>query len=137
MKHFIIIFSGLFGCLSLLAQEVEKPEFYLGVSYGTSYSLGDFRDDDISNPDAGFAGNGSKLDIYGGIPLKEKVIITGGFRYQVFETEIEELIDTYNSENPGVNFTGSTEDWQTYYFLVGIAYQVNISKKFDFSLDLA
>jgi hypothetical protein len=58
--------------------------------------------------------------------------LTFGFRYQTFDTEIEDLIENYNTENPGANFSGSTEDWQTYYFLVGMSYQVNITKKIDF-----
>lgn len=121
------------GGQPLLAQEeAQKPRFYLGASYGTSYSIGDFRDTDINNPDAGFAKNGYKIDIFGGAPLSERVILTAGFRYQNFETEINDPIDTYNAENPGANFTGSTEDWQTYYLLVGLAHRVNLGKKFAF-----
>ncbi len=124
----------LIACQTLSAQVEEKqyPKFYLGLSYGTSYSIGDFKDTDINNPDAGFAKNGQKIDVYGGIPLKKGMIFTAGFRYQVFETEIEDIIDRFNTENPGAEFTGSTEDWQTYYFLVGIAYRVKISSRFNF-----
>ncbi len=133
MKQVIISLFILAGCQPLWAQEEEpKLKFYLGVSYGTSYSIGDFRDTDIDNPDAGFAKNGYKIDIAAGIPLTERVIFTGVFRYQNFETEIEDLIETYNSENPDANFTGSTEDWQTYYLLAGLAYRVNVAKKFVF-----
>lgn len=132
MKLLSITFFLLIGSLSLFAQEEENPKFYLGLSYGTSYALGDFRDTDISNPDAGFAKNGSKIDVFGGFFLREKVTLVGTFRYQRFETEIEDLIEDFNEENPGADFTGSTEDWQAYYVLVGVAYQVNITKKIDF-----
>lgn len=132
MKQVILALLVFAGSLTLVAQEVELPKFYLGVSYGTSYSLGDFEDTDIKNPDAGFAKDGRKIDIYGGIPLTDRVIIIGGFRYQNFETEIEEIIDRFNAENPGTNFTGSTEDWQTYSFLVGLAYRISIGPRFNF-----
>lgn len=130
MKKVIICCLFLIGYQSIFAQEAQTPSFYLGVSFGASFSIGDFKDTDISNPDAGFAKNGNKLDIYGGIPLTEKLTLGGVLRYQRFETEIEDLVETFNSENPGSTFTGTTEDWQTYALLVGIAYQVNITKKF-------
>lgn len=133
MKQFIISLFVLVGCQPLWAQEEEwEFKFYLAASYGTSYSIGDFSDTDIDNPDAGFAQNGYKIDIAAGIPLNKGVFLAGVLRYQNFATEIEDLINDFNAENPGTNFTGSTEDWQTYYFLVGLGYRVNIAKKFNF-----
>jgi hypothetical protein len=133
MKQIIISILIFSFHQTTFAQDLNDiPKLYLGVSYGTSYSIGNFKDTDVSNPDAGFAKNGKKLDIYGGRPLSEKTTLTFGFRYQTFDTEIEDLIENYNTENPGANFSGITEDWQTYYFLVGMSYQVNITKKIDF-----
>jgi len=133
MKKIIISILVLFFYQNSFAQEeIKLPKFYLGASYGTSYSIGNFKDTDVSNPDAGFAKNGKKLDVYGGRYLNEKLTLTGTFRYQTYETEIEDLIETYNTENPGSNFTGSTEDWKSYYFLVGMAYKVNVTSKFHF-----
>lgn len=133
MKQFIIILLVLIGGFSLFAQEEEQlPNFYIGVSYGTSYALGDFKDTDVNNPDAGFAKNGQKLDLYVGKFYTDKITVTGIFRYQSFGTEIESLIDSFNVANPGANFSGSTENWKTYYFLLGLAYQIKIGPKFDF-----
>ena len=132
MKKLLIVLLSWVGTQPIFAQEELLPKFYLGLSYGTSFSLGDFEDTDINNPDAGFAKNGRKLDVYGGIPLKKGFIFTAGFRYQAFETEVEDIIDRFKAENPGVEFTGSTEDWQTYYFLVGLAYRVRIGPRFNF-----
>ncbi|MEO1255363.1 MAG: outer membrane beta-barrel protein [Bacteroidota bacterium] len=133
MKHCIAVFLLLtFGQAIYGQNEGELANFYLGVSYGTSYPVGNFQDTDISNPDAGFAKNGTKLDIYGGKFLNPKVTLTGVFRYQSFETEIEDLIATFNDENPGTDFTGSTEDWEAYYFLVGVAYKVVVNRKINF-----
>ncbi len=133
MKKFIIILLTLAATHSLHAQEEEQvPKFYLGLSYGASLAIGDFADTDIANPDAGFAKNGQKIDVYGGFFLNDRTTLTGVFRYQSFETEVEDIIEMFNSENPGAEFTGSTEDWQTYSFLVGLARKVNIGKRFNF-----
>lgn len=120
-----------FGFNQIIAQ-ADTPKFYLGASYGTSFSLGDFKDTNINNPDSGFADDGTKLDIYGGFHLNERITLLGTFRYQTFDTEIEGLINQFNSDNPGVNFSGNTEDWKIYYVLVGAAYKVKVSRKFSF-----
>ena len=133
MQRLILLYL-LLSSGTLFAQDEERePKFILGLSYGTTFPLGDFRDSDISNPDAGFAKNGQKFDIFTAIPFKDKIKITGVFRYQSFSTEVEDLINQFREENPGVEFTGSSEDWQTFYFLVGMAYRIKISKKFGFS----
>ncbi len=133
MRKLIIVLLALAATHLLYAQEEgQAPKFYLGLSYGTSYSIGDFADTDITNLDAGFAKNGQKIDVFGGFFLTDKTTLNGVFRYQSFETEIEDIIKMFNSENPGTEFAGSTEDWQTYSFLVGLAYKVNIGKRFNF-----
>jgi len=133
MKCSLVVFLLIALGQTLYCQDKEElANFYLGVSYGTSYSLGNFQDTDTSNPDAGFAKNGTKLDIYGGKFLNQKVTLTGVFRYQSFETEIEDLIANLNDENPDADFTGSTEDWEAYYFLVGVAYKMVVSRKINF-----
>lgn len=133
MRPFIISVLLLISHQFIFAQsDLSLARFYLGVSYGTSYAIGDFKEINTNNPNAGFAKNGTKLDLYGGKPLNEKTTITGVFRYQTFGTEIEGLIETYNAENPGANFSGSTEDWKAYYLLLGLSRQINITPKIDF-----
>lgn len=129
----IILVPLLLGIMQLVfAQEAQLPKFYLGISYGTSYAIGDFEDTNITNPDAGFAKDGRKIDVFGGFFLSERTTLTGGFRYQSFETELDDIVERFNTENPGAEFTGSAEDWQTYSFLVGLAYGVKIGKRFNF-----
>ncbi len=131
-----LLWFVLLGIFPLAAQTpTTLPKFYLGASYGTSFSLGDFEDTDIQNPDAGFARNGDKLDIFGGFFLNERVTFTGLLRYQTFDTDIDNVIRSFNEneDNPGVTFTGSTEDWKVYYLLLGLGYRVNISKTFSFT----
>lgn len=129
MKRFVFVLFALLAVHSLFPQ-ADRAKFYLGASYGTSFPMGDFNDDDITNPDAGFADNGTKLDFYGGYFLEDNITLTGTLRYQSFDTEIGAIIDELNEANPSADFSGSTEDWQVYYFLAGVAYQVNIAKNF-------
>ena len=80
MKQIIISILVLFFYQNSFAQEeIKLPKFYLGASYGTSYSIRNFKDTDVSNPDAGFAKNGKKLDVYGGRYLNDKLTLTGTF----------------------------------------------------------
>lgn len=131
MKHYFIFLFLLISFQSAFSQTDQDAKFYIGASFGKSYALGDFKDTDITNPDAGFADDGTKLDVYGGFFLNDKVTLTGTFRRQSFDTQIGSLVDDFNEDNPGSNFSGSTEDWQVYYLLVGAAYKVNITKKFS------
>ncbi|NJL12379.1 MAG: outer membrane beta-barrel protein [Microscillaceae bacterium] len=133
MKRFILLYLLLSPGILFAQEETYKSKFYLGLSYGTSFSVGDFKDTDLENPDAGFAKNGQKFDLFMGFPIDDKITITEVFRYQSFNTEVEDLINDYKADNPGVQITGRTEDWQAFYLLVGLAYQINITKKLSFS----
>ena len=130
MKHYFIFLFVLISFQSAFSQTDQDAKFYIGASFGTSYALSDFKDTDINNPDAGFADNGKKLDIFGGFFLNDKVTLTGMLRYQNFDTQIGSLVDDLNADNPGSNFSGSTEDWKVYYLLVGAAYKIPVYKKF-------
>jgi hypothetical protein len=130
MKRYFIFLFLLISFQSAFSQTDQDAKFYIGASFGTSYALGDFKDTDITNPDAGFADDGTKLDIYGGFFLNDKVTLTGTFRRQSFDTQIGSLIDNFNADNPGSNFSGNTEDWQVYSVLIGAAYKIPVYKKF-------
>ncbi len=116
------------------AQEQQKPKFYFGAAFGTSFSIGDFRDTDISNPKAGFAKNGRRFDLFSGTPTDEsgRTTLTGVFRYQTFGTEVEDIIETLKTDNPDLVLTGSSENWRAFSFLLGLAYRVDIGSKFSF-----
>ncbi|MFL9837001.1 hypothetical protein ABS768_05785 [Flavobacterium sp. ST-75] len=129
MKKHIFLVVFLITTKVILAQE---SKYYFGISYGKSFPIGNFKDDDIHNSDAGFAENGKKLDIYAGNVLNESVILTFTFRYQTFDTDIDALFKDLETNNQGTSFTGSSDSWQTYYLLTGVAYKVNISEKFSF-----
>ena len=133
INRFIVTILLLVIGQTIRAQEESRvPKFYLGLSYGTSFSIGDFEDTDITNSDAGFAKNGQRFDLYGGYFLNGsgRTTLTGVFRYQTFETEIDDLIEARRSENPGIELIGSTEEWIVYSFLVGLAYRIDIGSKF-------
>lgn len=132
IKNFLILFS-IIASGNLLAQENQEiPKFYLGAAYGKSFALGDFKDTDLSNENAGFAKDGNRLDIYGGYFLdkKENFTATGVFRYQTFDTEVEDLLQEVRNNNPGLDITGSTEEWHIYSLLFGLAYKIDIAPKF-------
>ena len=131
MKQLLFSLTLLTAFQSISAQTDQDVSFYIGASVGSAFTLGDFKEADISNPDAGFAKNGTKLDLFGGYFLTEKITLTGTFRYQTFDTEIEGLVNEFNSETPNANFSANTKSWQVYSLLVGAAYKINIYKKFD------
>lgn len=106
------------------------PKFYVGLSYGTSFPVFSFRSSDVTVDNAGFAKDGNKADIYAGYILNEKWILTAGYRYQIFETDVTEAIETFTANNPGFDFSGTTKDWQVSYLLFGFAYRVDITKRF-------
>ena len=130
MKNYFIFLFLLISFQSAFSQTEQDDKFYIGASFGTSYALSDFKDTDITNPNAGFADDGTKLDIYGGFFLNDKVTLTGTFRRQSFATQIGGLIDDFNTDNPDSNFSGNTEDWQVYSVLIGAAYKIPVYKKF-------
>ena len=130
MKNYFIFLFSLISFQSAFSQTEQDDKFYIGASFGTSYALSDFKDTDITNPNAGFADDGTKLDIYGGFFLNDKVTLTGTFRRQSFATQIGGLIDDFNTDNPDSNFSGNTEDWQVYSVLIGAAYKIPVYKKF-------
>lgn len=99
----------LFGMMQIVfAQKGPVPKSYLGISFGTSYSIGDFEDTDITNPHAGLAKDGRKIDVFDGFFLSERATLTGGFRYQSFESDLDDIITIFNNQNPGAEFEGSS-----------------------------
>lgn len=131
--HLCLIFLAI-SCQVKAQEQPEIPKSYIGIAFGTSFPIGDFGKADLDNPDAGFAKNGQRFDLYGGYFLdnKQRTTLTGVFRYQIFETEIEDLIQDLRAEDPSLELIGSTENWQVYSLLVGLAYKVDMGSKFAF-----
>lgn len=130
MKQVLTSLTLLIAFQCIFAQTNQEVSFYIGASVGSAFTLGEFKDTDISNPDAGFAKNGSKLDLFGGYFINDKITLAGTFRYQSFDTEIEDLVNKLNTETPNANFSANTDSWQVYSLLVGAAYKINVYKKF-------
>lgn len=110
--------------------EPDDPKYFVGIALGGSLVLGDFGDMDVNNPDAGFAQNGRRYDLYGGYFLNKKLTLAASFRYQNFKTDVNEVVAFFTDINPGVTFSGENGDWQTYYFLLGAAYGIPIIRRF-------
>ena len=124
---FIVVFS-----ITTTIAFAQESKYYFGISYGKSYPIGDFKDDDINNSNAGFAESGTKIDVYAGNVLSENVTLTFTFRYQTFNTDADVFSKGLKTYNEATIFTGSSNTWQTYYLLAGFEYKVNISNKISF-----
>lgn len=123
---FLIVFSMTTALV--IAQE---SKYYFGISYGKSFPIGDFAAGDITNSDAGFAESGSKLDVYMGSVLSERVIFTLTFRYQNFDTDIHELVKSLEATNQEIILNGNSDAWKIHSLLAGIEYKLNIGRKFS------
>jgi hypothetical protein len=132
MKNIVPIILCLVLSSVTNAQDLdEQPKFYIGVSYGPSIAVGDFEDKNVDNSDAGFAENGHKLDIFGGYFITKNITITGIFRYQSFDTDISNIIEDFNAQNPEDDLTAASEEWRTYALFAGIAYEVKLTRNFS------
>lgn len=128
MKKYILIIVFSIATSVAVAQE---SKYYCGISYGKSFPLGDFKDDDINNPNVGFAENGNKLDVYAGNALSKNVIFTLTFRYQSFDTDIDKLLHSLEETNQEAIFTGHSVAWKTYSLFAGIEYKLHSGKSFS------
>lgn len=128
MKKYILQIIILVNVSLALGQESNH---YFGISYGKSFPLGDFAEDDLNNTNAGFAESGNKLDLYAGSVLDERTIFTLTFRYQNFDTNIDALVEGLQANNEYTAVTESSGSWKTYSFLLGLEYRVNVSRMFQ------
>lgn len=128
----ILLLILVVSAFSMNAQNTYNGyRFYLGASYGNNYPLGDFKDTDLNNKDAGFAKRGKKIDIYGGYNLNDNIILTAVYRNQKFDADIEGVLGNLEANNAGKSFTGTAENWNIDYGLIGAAYRVPLSPKFN------
>ncbi|MBQ4821669.1 outer membrane beta-barrel protein [Aquimarina sp. MMG016] len=132
-KTSFLLVSLLVIVTSLVAQDQNDSKYYIGISAGSSFPLGDFKDVSENNANSGFAETGAKFDIYGGYRFQEKLILTGTIRLQRYSTDTNDLINSLEINNPGINFTNDSDNWNVLYLLAGLAYQIDISKKFAVS----
>ncbi|MEW7290285.1 outer membrane beta-barrel protein [Aquimarina sp. 2304DJ70-9] len=125
-----VLIGFLTIAISAFSQNNNDSKYYLGISAGSSFPLGDFKDASENNENSGFAETGTKFDIYGGYRLEEKIILTGTIRLQNYDINTDDLINTLETNNPGTDFMDNSDNWNVFYVLVGVAYQMNISEKF-------
>lgn len=128
MKKYIFTIVFSITTTFVLSQE---SKYYFGLSYGNSFPLGDFAANDSNNSDSGFAESGNKLDVYAGSVLSKSVIFTLTFRYQSFDTNIDELLNSLKATTQGTNFIGSSDSWKAYSLLAGLEYKLNITRNFS------
>lgn len=85
MKKTILLLLVILGIQKSNAQS-KDTKYFIGVSYGKSLPLGDFKDNQVDldafGNNSGFAKTGNKFDIFGGYALTKEYGITGLVRYQ-------------------------------------------------------
>ncbi|WP_299212366.1 outer membrane beta-barrel protein [uncultured Aquimarina sp.] len=129
-KTYFLLVSLLITVTSIVAQDTNNSKYYIGISAGSSFPLGDFNDASENNENSGFAETGIKFDIYGGYKFQEKLTLTGTIRLQRYTTDTGDLINALETNNPGVDFVDDSDDWSVLYVLAGVAYQIDVTKKF-------
>lgn len=135
MKKQIILLFFFVSSINILAQNNNaKSIYYLGVSYGNSFPLGDFKSNDASSAyyDPGFAETGSKLDLFWGCNLSKNVNLTALIRAQKFGTDSESIANNAQKNYPTTQFFVDSKDWECISFLMGGNYKISISKKMSF-----
>jgi hypothetical protein len=102
---------------------------YINVTVGPCFPLGSFSDNDMKNPDAGFAKSGSNAGLNAGFRLTEKVSLTGELFYSVTGYDVITLTQKLANDYPGTKWTTSGRSWDIYGFMVGASYSYPFRNK--------
>lgn len=130
MKSSLLIIIALVFTSQIYAQENnDDKKYFLGVSYGKSFPLGDFKSTDANGDNSGFAKTGNKFDLFGGYYLDKSYGINALVRYQTYGTNATSLGDELHSLSPNINYAVESTDWKFTSVLVGGFYNVPVSKK--------
>ncbi len=138
MKIFIMI---LLMTSSILSQGNEflssaGGKIYLGISAGPSFPVGDYGEDNPDDAKSGYAKTGYSLELNAGIRILNflEVSITG-FRNDN-GTDLGNLVVKLNRDNPGYNFSGSSDSWVIYGAMggFGVSYPVGDNLYGDFKI---
>lgn len=130
MKNWISIIFVIVITFNMSGQNTtDESKYYLGVSYGKSFPLGDFKSDGAAGNYAGFAETGNKFDLFGGYNVNEKIGLLALIRTQKFSTDAESLALEAQEIAPGTQFNVESKDWKLISFLMGGVYKVPITKK--------
>lgn len=132
MRKLILLVLIICSINTIFAQEKDS-KYFIGVSYGKSLPLGDFKDNKIDldefGNNSGFANNGNKFDIFGGYYLTKDYGITGLIRYQNFTTDANSFANELKRINPTINFAVDSKDWKFASVLAGMFYNYPITKR--------
>jgi hypothetical protein len=132
MRKIIIFKLMLLININLIAQKKDS-KYFIGVSYGKSFPLGDFKDNKIDldafGNNSGFAKTGKKIDIFGGYYLNKEYGITGLIRHQTYSTDATSFEQELNRINTTINYSADSKDWAFTSLLGGLFYNYPITKR--------
>lgn len=87
---------------------------YIGISAGPSFPVGDYGNDNPGDGKSGFAKTGYNVELSAGIRILNLLELSiVGFRNEN-GTDLGNLVKSLNQDNPGINFTGSSDSWNIY-----------------------
>lgn len=133
MNKIYLLSILLMFSLNIMAQGMLSTvggRIYLGISAGPSFPLSSFADDNPQDERSGYANTGYMIELNGGVRLLNlfEISVTG-FRNSN-GTNITNLVNSYNTSNPGIVFTGESGPWEIYGFLAGIGISFPLPEKF-------
>jgi len=109
--------------INLSAQRNERKG-YIGLSLGSSFPMGDFKDQDLDNEDAGFAGTGLNLHLLNfGYKFGYTLGVTGSLFGASHPLKFDEDIDIFNDAS-----------WSYGGLMGGLLISLPVSEKLDFDL---
>lgn len=95
---------------------------YVNFTIGPSIPTGDFADNNVNNPNAGYAKAGSNLGLNAGFNVYDRVNITGNLFFSSNGYDETVLKQKLTYEYPGTTWETSGRSWDIYGFMIGAAY---------------
>jgi hypothetical protein len=132
MKKLILLLLLLLSIQTIYSQN-EEPKYFIGLSYGKSFPLGDFKDNDVDlnsfGKNSGFANTGTKFDFNAGYHIKKNYGAAAVIRYQSFSTDANSFAVELNNISPSVDYKVDSKNWQFTSAYVGMFYVFPITKR--------
>lgn len=84
---------------------------YLGLSYGPSFSIGDFGSYDLNNEKAGFAQTGSIFELAFAHKIGKYLGLTSAIRNQSNSFNVEPILTDAKNFDPTINWSAESKNW--------------------------
>lgn len=129
----IILFLLVILVNQVTIAQKKDSKYFIGLSYGKSLPLGDFKDNKVQLDNlgysSGFANTGVKFDVFGGYSLNKEYGVTGLIRFQSFSTDANSFAKELNRLSPSVNYEVDSKDWKFASVLGGVYYNFPLTNR--------